>query len=220
MSGFPLPRLEDCSVPLNNPRYTRSYGDNYIDPIIVGHPGDIVVNSFVQKAAYYVPNRPLLKQYLKFHVGDKPLERPGLSDLVVHIRLTDYATIGNYPGIEVFERGVYSLRGQYAKLFIVTDDPTDSEIIELARVYKGHIRRSSPKEDFYFLMNADYLMLSQSTFSWWAAFLGEPKKLIVPLSTKTSNAFWYAPTTVPHHDSVDLATGLIAVCPQTTFITY
>jgi len=44
--------------------------------------------------------------------------------------------------------------------------------------------------DFKTLLYSENIALSQSSFSWWAAFLGYHKKIIFPYTTTNDKAMW------------------------------
>jgi hypothetical protein len=57
---------------------------------------------------------------------------------------------------------------------------------------------SRAMKDFYTLLNSENIAISQSSFSWWAAFLGEHKKIIFPI---TNEGMWKKN---PDQDDIDL----------------
>jgi hypothetical protein len=50
------------------------------------------------------------------------------------------------------------------------------------------------------MLNSNLLLISQSTFSWWAAFLGSQEQVYVPYS-KIDKGMWKI---TPEMDDVDL----------------
>jgi hypothetical protein len=53
--------------------------------------------------------------------------------------------------------------------------------------------------DFNTLLNSENIIISQSSFSWWAAFLGEHKRVIFPFCR--TKGMW---NVYPKQDDVDL----------------
>ena len=58
---------------------------------------------------------------------------------------------------------------------------------------------SRAMDDFKTLMYSENIAISQSSFSWWAAFLGNHKKIIFPF--KTGLDWW---SVDPGKDDIDL----------------
>ena len=77
---------------LNNPLYTKNYGNNYVDyKQLLEYPTDIIINSYLQKAEYYTPYKELIKNWFWLDLTNKP--KPENNELVIHIRETDYSYI-------------------------------------------------------------------------------------------------------------------------------
>ena len=75
---------------------------------------------------------------------------------------------------------------EFEDLYIVTDGLSDN-FMRNFDVYNPKIISSSQSSDFRFLMSFDKIITSQSTFSWWAAFLSDASNIVAP---KTKNGIW------------------------------
>jgi len=186
-------------VDIHNPKYTRSYGDQYVNlDDICNHNGDIIVNSFAQRQEYYANYRTELKEF--FSEANTP--EKSHSNTVLYVRNGDYRDIGVYLGLENYYKLLDTVNIDYAKLTIVTPH-IDNDIESISRKYNADILSSSIFEDFLYIRNASNIIMSQSTFSWWAAFLSDAENVYVPLSVKgTSKGWWY---TEPGVDDMDLS---------------
>ena len=112
----------------------------------------------------------------------------------VHIRRGDYATAQYRDtfgpvSLEYIARGLNFLRAIQGpmKSVIFTDDPDNvrrelraSGVEALADAVIEPPVNSDPLESMLLLSQATHLVLSNSSFSWWAAFLGDkPDRLVV-----------------------------------------
>jgi hypothetical protein len=186
-------------VEMHKPRFTRSYGDQYVNlDDLCDHNGDIVVNSFVQRQEYYSDYRAELKQFFK----EASMTGSAHDNTVLYVRNGDYKDIGAYIGLENYYRMLDKVDIDISKLTIVTPH-IDSDIEIIAQKYNANILSGNIFDDFLYIKNARNIIMSQSTFSWWAAFLGDAENVYIPLSIKgMSKGWWY---TVPDIDDVDLA---------------
>ena len=195
---------KECKESLNNPFNTKSFGDHHIDfDFLNTYDGDIVVDSFVQKAKYYLPYRQeLIKQFL-------PNNHMLSNDhLVVHIRETDYTLINGFLGYDYYKKLITD--SGFTNIIIVTDNSTCDTVQRL--VAEGcrlntegnvnkfeHTSDARAMADFDLLVQSKNIAISQSSFSWWAAFLGNHDKIIFPF--KSEGGVW---PLHPKEDEIDL----------------
>lgn len=104
------------------------------------------------------------------------LEPTALGDLIVNVRLGDYlpcnAAIHPSWYLSILEKEIFD------RLVLVTDDPGNS-YLRVFDKYKPIVVQGGPVEHFRVLRNARRLIMSNSTFCWWAAFLGSAEKLYI-----------------------------------------
>lgn len=111
----------------------------------------------------------------------------GLPYAALHVRRGDYVSNSrNLERLGVCTTDYYvsaiSIISDELQLFIVSDDPEWCRKILIPRISRNAtiIAGQSDFTDFALLRNAKEIVLSNSTFSWWAAFTGRADKKIVP----------------------------------------
>ena len=202
--NFGIKQSYAMHIPLK-PLYTKSFGNNYVDMNkILAHEEEIVVNSFLQKSIYYFPQREMLKQ--KFNIKDK--EMINLDKLILHIRETDYKDIGIFLGYDFYKKLINN--SGFGDIIIVTDNSKCETVQKLVsegcKLHSdGYVNKfetvsdDRSMNDFNLLLNSANIALSQSSFSWWAAFFGNHKKIIFPY--KSEGGLW---PLNPKQDDIDL----------------
>lgn len=202
--GIPNFNIKKTTGFISNPIYTKSYGDHYVDlHELLTTKRDIVVNSFVQKSNYYIPYRQTLRQ--KFNVNHLPVINQ--NKLVVHIRETDYIQTGTFLGYDYYRNEIKQTR---FKDVIITTDNSECETVQrllsegctLNTVGQVNSFQHGCDErgmaDFFTLLQSENILISQSSFSWWAAFLGKHKAVFFPTNV---NGMWKIQ---PQKDDIDL----------------
>jgi hypothetical protein len=191
-------------LPENSIR-TSSYGKNYVNfKELINTDKDVIVDSFVQKAFYYTPYQEILKK--TFNIQKKKLDNK--NQLVVHIRETDYKDINCFLGYKFYKHLI--TQSGFTDVVIVTDNSNCETVQRLVtegcKLYtEGYVSRFEHTSDdrgmfdFNFLLCSSSIAISQSSFSWWTAFLGDPNKIFFPFSKE--KGMWKL---IPDTDDVDL----------------
>jgi len=154
---------------------------NEVDKIYDGYWQNII---YIQNQEYYI-NRVLKEKYNKDFVENKT------NNIVLHIRRGDQATvlssnIYTILDVEYYERAInyIKLHGEcFNEVTICSDDILwcMENIKKLTGVNKiNYSNSSSMLEDFLLMYNAKYLISSNSTFSWWAGYVGNSVKFLIP----------------------------------------
>lgn len=144
--------------------------------------GDVIVHGYPHNTRYYEAQ----------HAWLAPMVAPGpgayaaadADDIVLHLRLGDYfshcrntiARFG-YP-LEAIYKLLASL--DYTRCLIVTDSPQDEAVARLLRDHRGVLAARDRDHDYRTLFNARRLIMSPSTFSWWAAWSGHATEVYFP----------------------------------------
>jgi len=190
---------------------TSSFGNNYYDyDILLNTDRDIIIDSYVQKADIFLKNRKYLQNI--FNTKNTLTTQPEYDELTIHIRETDYkaANVNSYLGDNTYINIIKN--SKFKKHTIVTDN-IDSQLIKtLVQNYNCKIFTKQMSvdwrypyfsknelDDFNYIKHSKNIFLSQSTFSWWAAFLGNPDQIIFPYNLTTG--MWKLN---PGHDDIDL----------------
>ena len=141
---------------------------------IYNHSGKIRIHGYPQRYEYYAFNKNNILKWLTIE-NEELYDVPDEDDIVMHVRLSDYVTNRWSAPIEYF---ISVLRQEkYKNAYIVTEDPTNPEIqklIDFGCILKDNSRFGPVNgsiADFVFLKKAKKIIMSPSTFSWWAAFL-------------------------------------------------
>lgn len=221
--GFILSRLRGCNLyheelpnfnilrNIKNPTepllHTRSMGLQKVDlEKLIQTEKSIVVDSFVQRSEYYIDYRDDLKQF--FNIEDKPSINP--NKLVLHIRETDYTQINTFLGLEKYKQLIKQAGFDSQDIIIVTDNSNCSTVINLLDCgcqlnTEGYVSEFAHAcddrgmSDFNTLLRSENIGISQSSFSWWAAFLGDHNSIYFPYTEDTSMWPMY-----PIGDAIDL----------------
>jgi len=102
----------------------------------------------------------------------------------VHVRRGDYASVAsNLAKFGLCSVDYYVGAADGSKVTVISDDPDWVQSNLLERLAPGsRIKRGGTlEEDFLDLVSAQELILSNSTFSWWAAFLGKASRIVAPV---------------------------------------
>jgi hypothetical protein len=143
---------------------------------IYNHSGKILIHGYPQRYEYYAFNKNNILKWLTIE-NEELYDVPDEDDIVMHVRLSDYIIRQWNAPMEYF---ISVLRQEkYKNAYIVTEDPTNLEIQKLINfgcILKDNSRFGPVNgsiADFVFLKKAKKIIMSASTFSWWASFLGE-----------------------------------------------
>jgi hypothetical protein len=164
----------------------QELGGNQIDlPAVLENrtPRKVLVHGYFQRYEYYQPFKDAIRKQWLIPDLQPPAQRPG-HEIVLNIRRGDYIQMGWATPFGFFEELLNSTRCD--RVFIVTDVPEDP-FFHRFKKYQPVLFHKTPLEDFAMLLSFKKIVISQSTFSWWAAFLSEAGEIVVPQS---DNSLW------------------------------
>lgn len=153
---------------------------------ILNHDGKIVLATYGQRIEYYKNHMDKIKDW--FWMDESECQKPDQDSLVIHLRLEDYSLYNLILPFEYIKQQADSIISKYKlqNKYIVTNDvhhPMVKQFIDCGY----QLFHKSLKEDFIFMKNAEYLIIAQSTFSWWAGVLGTGKIYIPELEITSTH---------------------------------
>ena len=150
-----------------------------------------IYNGFYQSALYHHSQMAdLIKEELTikpaFRINIKDFVENERPNIVVHVRRTDYVTFGgDHVGginltlpLEYYQRALELLPVDTCNVIFLSDDMdfVKENLHAPNAIYAG---KNSEITDFQLIMQADYLVLANSSFSWWGAYLNKTAKKII-----------------------------------------
>ncbi len=198
LGGFPVTATL-ARLPQQVPNVKEK--DFTFDPSILSMRGELLLDGYWQSENYFIAYEDLIRQSFTFV---QPAKNQGLfkhissvSSVAVSIRRGDYATNphttwwhGLTP-LSYYQKAYTLIKQQepHAQFFIFTDEPD----WEGLRDFEGEVVRGDSHEHLKLMSSCKHLILSNSTFAWWGAWLSQrggtkivPKKWFAaaPLDTK------------------------------------
>lgn len=199
--------LRDCSQDIagesvQQPRYQLTLGNvpflwdgQRIDlaTLMAGNTRQrIVLDGYFQCASYYEPHRERIRWWL---MPKSNFMRVGLdsSDVLAHFRRTmDYRLLGWVVSLDYYES---ALRRLQPRRTVIAGVGIDHEVRR--RMEPFHPDYSlvglSGVETLGMMAGAKRLVLSNSTFAWWGAFLSSATEIIMPRPVSGMWSFYVAP---------------------------
>ncbi len=181
ISGFP--GTHDVVAGQQYERDPVTFGGHTID--LAGlragryHGRQIVLEGWFMVYDYLRPALPKIRSW--FRPGRSVAGPVGDNHLVVHWRVGDYVR-RRRPWKVLPSWLVESAidRRSWDKVYVVTNAPDHPPIQRLVRRRGATIVAGSTLADFEFIRQASNIMLSTSSFSWWAAMLSNADQVIYP----------------------------------------
>lgn len=162
---------------------------------------NIKLQGFFQRYKYLQPYKEKIRNsWLKIDPTLLPIQDP--SDIVIHIRTQ------NCPCFLPFEYYKAALESTtYNQVFICIDEPHDP-FLENFKSYNPIIKSSRSinqlmnnnvswdyiseinLDDFFFICSFNKIILSQSTYAWWAGFLSNATEIYAPFHPNIKNQIY------------------------------
>ena len=121
-----------------------------------------------------------------FMTAEPPI-KPGTDDIVLHVRLGDFVNnemvIDPAPQIAILRK---ALNTSSQRLIIVCAKPkrdVEENYLKLFEEFHPIMHHGTELEDFTVLRSANRIMVTNSTFSWLAAYMGSAKERWIPEPT-------------------------------------
>lgn len=189
---------------LNKSKVIRGHIHNIQE--LLKYKGKIIIKgSGFQNYKYYKNHKHLIKKILE--IPKEKLIKLNDNDVVIHYRLGDtkietlkkkvrhnekyigyhyHQNMSNDYFINILSKNNFN------KVYVVTDSPNDKCIKTLTSKINCEIISKNMYYDFLFLVSAPNLIICHSTFSWWAAFLSNAKKIYMPKTNFNKNIKYHA----------------------------
>ena len=184
LQATPIPHFDGTAASVEGHSYEEPVWNcpeatNPAEIIADRTPRRIVVRGYMQQYRYLHPYRHRIRQWAE--IGQcKVLPEPDA--LVAHIRLGDYAAQGWVLSPNYFHAVI--AREKFSRLYIVTDEP-ESPYLKGFERYAPTMVTGSSIESLRFIRCARRIVLSQSTYSWWGAFLSDAERIYYPLPRRS-----------------------------------
>ena len=191
--------LKNTCYTIDNAKFKEVLDDKFLREIDTSK--NIYLDGYFQRSEIFKHYREYIKSLIHENNKDRfgisytyricdlvlPLENsnvPSKNDLVVHIRLDDF--IGDLQIFDPSSLKEIISKIQYDELYIVCDKlKQDWEYKYIANFLELQpiLIQGSLLDDFNFMRRANKILVSASTLSWMAAFLGDAKEVHIPYNT-------------------------------------
>lgn len=146
----------------------------------------VALDGWFQRYKYYKGNKDKIRQW--FQIDDIDVGQT-INDVIVHLRLGDciLGDLSEHPYVMPFEYYEAALSTtQFDRLYIcsdpeTTDHPMFEDYMQKFSKYNPNLLKGDAIEDFRAVKSFDKIIMSQSTFSWWAAFLSDASEVFCPV---------------------------------------
>ncbi len=158
----PLPR-GDYQLPKYTMKPTYSSFDFGFQGFDI--PDNVDIRGELASYKYFEHCKALIRYYFTL----KPQCEPFKDCILIHFR--DYRSQGHNGGVEL--SGYYQKALKYfpkKRIIVVTGN---IEVAQKCVNLDCEYTSNSPIVDFYLLANTDYLIMGNSTFSWWGSYLSK-----------------------------------------------
>lgn len=153
---------------------------------------NIKINGYFQRYHYLEPYAELIrKDWLK--IDPAMLQAVDKDDIIVHVRIHDYQSLMKF---EYYEKALSMAK--YKQLYICTNEPEHAFIKQFApykpiicssRSFMSYFHHTSWDDisklnidDFTLMASFNKIIISYSTYSWWAAYLSNATEIYAPYS--------------------------------------
>lgn len=171
---------------LDTPIIREPENDQSFNPAFLQAPSDCVVFGYFQSPLYFHEIEHLIRSELSteelgLEVGHEDLAEQlrKQNSVAVHVRRQDYVNNSNLhlPSIRYYKRAMNQLREVVpsARFFVFSDDPKwcIEEFVSPDTTVLTHSDLYQPLTDLHLMSLASNHIIANSSYSWWAAWLGK-----------------------------------------------
>jgi hypothetical protein len=189
IAGFPNATSLGTRLPQRRLRRQRIHTAHQLDiaPIVRDRePRCIELSGIFLRLEYFAPYRAAIRD-LWLRQDPTPVIHPDA--LTIHVRSGDLWAkvnkgyiIPEYRGLPFsFYEGI--VRGRaWKEIHIVSEDAGDPLVEKLAKRFSGTIHSTTALADFNLLRASRNLVLSVSSYAWWAAWLSNAERIYFPVT--------------------------------------
>jgi hypothetical protein len=148
------------------------------EELLRGGDRHIVLRGFFQRMEYYERDAARIREWYQFLPAETP-HAIGPDDVVVNVRRGLDMAMMDWVVAPSFYRDVLAAMPNVGRVFVCgtgIDDAIRTALADYDPVYYS----GTPYEHFSFLMRFPRMVMSNSTFCWWAAFLSDASELHAP----------------------------------------
>jgi hypothetical protein len=185
-SNSTSPEFKNFDLNLHEEKYSAIIEQN---PIVIGgfkidynqilnHNGKVILYGYFQDYENILPYKDYIKFLYQFE-KNKNLYDDEL--IAVHIRLTDYLDFQNSLDFDYY---IDVIKDSGKQPVIYTDDPKHEYILNIQNEFNCRVVSNTCWQDFVELSSYKHICISQSSYSWWAAWLSNAEVIYYPLSSK------------------------------------
>jgi len=159
------------------------------------HKGKISLTGFFQKHKLLMDNQATIRSYFKY---DTTSLLPCNYDVVIHIRLGDYVQLNHFIHPSKYYK-LYKELG-FRNALVLTDDKHSEHLHDFNNDSSCKVEQNSIIQDLHYMITSNNIIISQSTFSWWGAYLGDKDNIYIPYDSVQE----YPWKLTPSIDDIDL----------------
>lgn len=165
--------------------------ENNFDEEKINSDANYYLDGYWQKYEYVKKSKNYIQKLLNSLSKSFFSKIPPQKSIVIHVRRGDQSTFLSSKIYTVLSKDYYEkainfileLDNKIDKLIICSDDINwcKKNLISFKTFEKiYYMEETTMQQDFSVMVNSHYLVLSNSTFCWWAGFLGNQRKVILP----------------------------------------
>lgn len=155
----------------------HGHGINLERVLRTGHGQRIVLRGYFQRSEYYLPYRERIRRWFRLPAADDE-RRPGLRDIVVHLRRSyDMRVLDRMLSLRFYEQALEA--ASFDRVLVCGLGIDAATRARLARFRPEYLDLDA-LATLRLLQRAHNIVLANSTFSWWGAWLSDAERIWFP----------------------------------------
>jgi len=155
----------------------HGHGINLERVLRTGHGQRIVLRGYFQRSEYYLPYRERIRRWFHLPAVDGEL-RPGPRDIVVHLRRSyDMRVLDRMLSLRYYEQALEA--ASFERVLVCGLGIDAATRARLARFRPEYLELDA-LATLRLLQRAHNIVLANSTFSWWGAWLSDAERIWFP----------------------------------------